>query len=201
MASLYLCCGCLFAYEELSTNPQSSFQLFAGIKITDEPSGNVKTGKTLFECFIQCIFAPLCTSITVKNYTNIYRKFYHVAECDLLHLEGGSELTLSVGSVVTTVVKHSFFKDSFKIRKFNNVRPSNLTVMEFISIPNGQREEYCFLHCTLLGLNCQGLQIEKSCHTNETTLCHVIDISLSSTIMSLHPHCSSDRSIYLKESG
>ena len=122
-----------------------------------------------------------------------------MVECEILHLEGDSELTLSIDSQVTTVVKLSFFQDSFQTRKFSNVRPSNITATEVILIPNGQREEHCFLHCALLGSNCQGLQIEKSCHTNEKSRCYVIDIPLSSAPVSLQPDCSSD--IYLKETG
>ena len=199
--SLYFCCGCWFVLliGVLPTEPQSSFQLFTGTKITSGPSGYVKTGKTLFECFMQCVLDPLCSGLTVENYTAINGGFYHVVECDHLYLEGHRELTLSVDSQVTTVVKFSFFQDSFKTRKFSNVRSSNITATEVISIPNGQREEYCFLHCALMGSNCQGLQIEKSCHTNETSHCHFIDIPLSSTPMSLQPDCSSD--IYLKETG
>ena len=200
IATLYLCCGCWFALLSgvLLTKPQSSFQLFTGTKITGEPSRNIKTVKTLFECFIQCILDPLCSGLTVKNYTDI-NGFYHVVECDILHLEGDRELTLSVDSQVTTIVKLSFFQGSFRTRKFSNARISNITATEVISIPNGQREEYCFLHYALMGSNCQGLQIEKSCHTNETSHCHVIDIPLSPTPMSLQPDCSSD--IYLKETG
>ena len=177
LASLYFCCGCWTSMVsgELSPNPQSSFQVFAATKMIGTASRNVKTGKTLFECFIQCILDPLCSGITLKNFTDISGRLYHVIECDILHLEANNRFTLSVDSQVTTVVKFSFFQDPLQTRKFSNAWSSNFTVMEVISIPNGQKEEYCFLHCALLGSNCQGLQIEKSCHTNEIIGCQVIE--------------------------
>ena len=200
-ASLDLCCFCWFALLNgvLPTYPQSLFQVIAGSKIINGLFRNVKNGEKLFECFIRCISDPLCSGVTLKNYTDINGGFYHVVECDILHLEGDRELTLSVDSQVTTVVKLSFFKDSFQTRKFSNVRISNITVTEVILIPNGQREEYCFLHCALMGSNCQRLQIEKSCLTNEATRCYVMNIPLSTSPMSFQSNCSSD--IYLKESG
>ena len=200
-ASLYLCLGWWLPLlsEELPTNPQSSFQVFPGTKITGGQSGNINTRKTLSECFIRCILDSKCSGLTLKNYTDIYPGFYHVAECDLLQLEYASELTLSLDSQVTTVVKLSFFQDSFQTRKFSKVMSSSFTISKNVTMLNGQGEEYCFLHCALLGSSCQGLQIEKSCHTNETIYCQVIDLPSVSTAVSLQPYCSSD--IYLKESG
>ena len=200
-ASLYFCLGWWLplSSEELSTNPQSSFQVFEGTKITSGQSENVRTRKTLLECFVQCILDSLCLGLTLRNYTNIYPGFYHVADCDSLHMEYASELTLSLDSQVTTVVKLSFIQDSFQTRKFSKVMSSSFTISKIVTIPNGQGEEYCFLHCALLGSSCQGLQIEKSCHTKETMYCQVIDLPSASTAVSLQPNCSSD--IYLKESG
>ena len=94
-AFLCFCCGCWFALLSgvLPTYPQSLFQVIAGTKITNELFRNVKNGEKLFECFIRCISDPLCSGLTLKNYSDDCGRFCHMVECDHLYLEGDSELT------------------------------------------------------------------------------------------------------------
>ena len=65
-------------------------------------------------------------------------------------------------------------------------------------MPAGGGEEYCFLHCSQLDSDCQGIQIEKSCITNNVTSCEILALPLPTT-MPLQADRSWD--IHLKETG
>ena len=188
IAQLNFCCCCWFALVsgELSTNSQSLFQVFVGIRISGGKSGDVAPGKTLFWCFMECIRDPLCSAINYKSYNDKFSD--SMVECEFLHQEGHSQLVVSVDPLERTAVKSSFLHDSFQA---SNISSSNITIEEIVSITNGQGEKFCFLHCVLRGSGCQ--ELEKSCLTNDTIRCQVYTKDLSLPIaMFLHPNCSSD---------
>ena len=164
------------------------YKMIPGNRTLGQSTKYVKD-KTLFECFFHCNVDPNCSAINLQNY-DYNGGLYDKVRCDLIETQNGSRFTTVPDSGSNTFVKTSLIFNSVSTH-FVNVTFPGFNVRETISVPEGWGEEYCFLYCSQLGADCQGLQIEKSCTNDNVTTCQILDSPLPA-IMPLQANCSWD---------
>ena len=187
--------GIISCSNGFQADPQPLFKMIPGNKTVGQSTITI-SDKTLFECFFRCNLDPNCSAINLQNY-EYDGGLYDKVRCDLIEIQNESGYTVVPDLQSNTFVKISFIFSSVSTH-FSNVTYSSFNVRETISVPEGGVEEYCFLHCSQLDSDCQGIQIEKSCITNNVTSCEILALPLPTT-MPLQADCSWD--IHLKETG
>ena len=124
------------------------YKMIPGNRTAGHSTKHIKN-KTLFECFFHCNENLNCSAINLQTY-DYDGGLYDKVQCDLIEIQNGSGFTTVPDLQSNTFVKTSLIFNSVS-KHFVNATSPSFNVRETISVPEGCREEYCFLHCSQLG--------------------------------------------------